>query len=419
MGTLYNLGYRDERLEMVDEKIIYGHGDNLHYGTIREYLERLIFNIGYVYTDAITVYDLINEICTIAQLNLIQLDNGKLKFVSARPIEHKDKTIIKIPKKYQSSILDREIFLKNKYNNVKYVKNTLIESIDAILDVTYNIRDEDGNLSLDNIDGENVQIITNENGNSAICFFKTITSSSDLIRVDSNIWGRFKQHPFVHGFVFGEGAPTSSEESRSIGISNSDVAKEEYSFITNSMASKCVQLTKYSTNNSETFAITINIDGDATQYGREMLIKVYGSVYNVSQVEMSINDNLNIYEFSYAKGLLSDKLNYQYANSVISMYDMIANNVINDYSKGIGTASISVVCANYYDLNDNLTIDWRKGEILQIGDIVQVDKDNNGTSAVAYANGEPMRFKITGRKFRKEGVPMLDLELQEVRLVQV
>ena len=47
----------------------------------------------------------------------------------------------------------------------------------------------------------------------------------------------------------------------------------------------------------------------------------------------------------------------------------------------------------------------------------QADKDNNGNSLWSYKNGSPMFWRVTGRNFRKVGVPMIDLELQEVRVV--
>ena len=53
---------------------------------------------------------------------------------------------------------------------------------------------------------------------------------------------------------------------------------------------------------------------------------------------------------------------------------------------------------------------------MQVGQVVRIDKDNLGNSKVNYINGDPYLWKITGRNFRYKGVPMLDLELQEVNL---
>ena len=95
--------------------------------------------------------------------------------------------------------------------------------------------------------------------------------------------------------------------------------------------------------------------------------------------------------------------------------DIIKNNILDDYSNGISNASITVACSNYYDINGNLAKDWSKGEIIQVGDIVRVDKDNEGNSASSYKDGTPKLWRVTGRTFRKQGVPLIDLELQEIR----
>ena len=81
------------------------------------------------------------------------------------------------------------------------------------------------------------------------------------------------------------------------------------------------------------------------------------------------------------------------------------------------TAQITTICKDIYDVNGNLAKVWSNGEILQVGDIVRVDKDNNGNSRWNNADGSAMYWKITGRKFRYAGVPLIDLELQEAKKV--
>ena len=60
---------------------------------------------------------------------------------------------------------------------------------------------------------------------------------------------------------------------------------------------------------------------------------------------------------------------------------LFLKNILNDYKDGIINAKLTVICGDYYDINGNKVIDWQKGEVLQVGDIVRVDKDNEGTTA--------------------------------------
>ena len=75
---------------------------------------------------------------------------------------------------------------------------------------------------------------------------------------------------------------------------------------------------------------------------------------------------------------------------------------------------MSVACADYYDLNGNKKKDWSNGEMFQVGDVVQVSKDNNLTSALTYDDGSVVYFMVVGRTFRKVGIPLIDLELMEI-----
>ena len=59
---------------------------------------------------------------------------------------------------------------------------------------------------------------------------------------------------------------------------------------------------------------------------------------------------------------------------------------------------------DYNDINGNIVKNWQNGDILDVGDILTFE-DEKGT------------WIITGRNFRYAGVPMLDLELQEVKLI--
>jgi hypothetical protein len=99
----------------------------------------------------------------------------------------------------------------------------------------------------------------------------------------------------------------------------------------------------------------------------------------------------------------------------ILLKDRIRDNILNDYQNGIVTASQDeIACLDVYDINGNKVLDFSKGGLLKVGDIVRIDKDNNGNSLLKKPNGEPRYFQIVERTFKKSGVPLLSLKYREV-----
>lgn len=135
------------------------------------------------------------------------------------------------------------------------------------------------------------------------------------------------------------------------------------------------------------------------------------SDYSTSNNVVSITNSELLQDNTVVSYIDYENAHVFFANSV----DLITNNIKDDYKNGIADATITVTCSNYYDINGNLVKDWSKGEIIQVGDIVRVDKDNEGNSASSYADKTPRLWRVTGRTFRKQGVPLIDLELQEIK----
>ena len=94
----------------------------------------------------------------------------------------------------------------------------------------------------------------------------------------------------------------------------------------------------------------------------------------------------------------------------VPLYEYIAMNILNDYSDGIRTKNLQIACSNlYFTKYPSLVArNWGIGEILKIGDIVNVETEK-------YKNGEYINWKVTGREFVIDGAPILNLELQECR----
>ena len=87
--------------------------------------------------------------------------------------------------------------------------------------------------------------------------------------------------------------------------------------------------------------------------------------------------------------------------------DTIKNNILGDYISGVSNGTVKVSCSDYYNQNGEKVIDWTRGQILQVNQVVYFDGDT-------YQDGSQRYWKIKGRKFQKTGVPFVDLELEEV-----
>lgn len=146
---------------------------------------------------------------------------------------------------------------------------------------------------------------------------------------------------------------------------------------------------------------------------QKLEITVYGNKRIISFEDVSVNDVSN------SKNVIgiatSNLLQENTKLSEVKMSTIITNNIVNDYSTGISNGKITIGCADYYDINGNKVKTWANGDILEVGDIIRIDKDNLGNSISKYADGTIRYWQITGRKFRNTGVPMIDLEYMETK----
>lgn len=153
----------------------------------------------------------------------------------------------------------------------------------------------------------------------------------------------------------------------------------------------------------DSVAISINGDKYVLNLKNEILSKENANVsnphlYTLPQNEL-IQQNATIYRITGSK----------------TLGERVAEQLLDRYENGLSTAKISVAYLDYYDTNGNLAISTKNGDMFKLGDIVVVDKDNNGTPRWQYANGNPIYWKITSVNVRKKGVIYVDLELQEIK----
>ena len=337
-------------------------------------------------------------------------DNNEIKFVSARPRMVGNESVISIPAKSQNSQLDVDFILKNNYTSINYNLYDLRETLQEVFTLDATFRDESGNLNLENI-GDNVRIITDSYGDQYLCFFKEVNSSSNMIMFD-RVYSKYNVHP-VQTIVssYDENVQNGGGV---IGLGSSDLSIDEYNF---ESYAKATILTKYSTLNSETIAFKISLHNNEDDSDRSKLkIKLFARCFNRESNNVSIGNGKNIYNYKFENEFLKTSTKFPdiKINEWINIYDIIMQNIIDDYSNGIRSARITIPCMDYYDIKGNKIKDWSKGEVLQVGDIVRIDKDNVGNSAVKRKDDSVVYFKVVGRNFHNEGVPLIDLELMEI-----
>ena len=105
----------------------------------------------------------------------------------------------------------------------------------------------------------------------------------------------------------------------------------------------------------------------------------------------------------------------------IVMKDYVKNVVLSDYAKGIRKASVTIIPSDYGSeaYPNNKVINWNEnGETIKVGNFVKVlGKDN--TSFIKDSSNNDIYFRVIGCKIRYDGQILMDLELEEIKLVEV
>ena len=448
--VLQTLNYTSEQIDsMLSEEIIYGDSET---GSVKSYLEKI--TIEYPYLESSTYRETLNKFCTLAQLNLLEDDNGNIKFVSARPIGVESQPVIVIPSNRQFSKLVKDEFLKNQYNNpfVQYCKFIGEESLFGETK-TANLREDNGGTHIVEQGGNyeplifsdydeiyndiqknpmsNVTKIVNyTHGQSTLPYYKVHVylpiSNENIIKDIENLsvsisGDKAGIETTTYTTTIGE---VGKEETVILTSNHSPYKTTNYSLmlnlkddenistnLVNTHILNVVKNNKYVEFDMLFWKDIVDLSGsliDYTLYVLSSTFQLYGEVYRYEMVENNENSDIEI----SGNELIQEGTLY---NGVKKIYELNKDNIIVDYTKGIKTGTISVACLDYYDTNGNKVIDWSKQEIIQVGQIVRIDKDNLGNSKVNYIDGEPYLWKVTGRRFRYSGVPMIDLELQEVK----
>ena len=106
-------------------------------------------------------------------------------------------------------------------------------------------------------------------------------------------------------------------------------------------------------------------------------------------------------------------------NKTVTLADMVANNILEDYESGILTAKVEVNALDIRDTEGTVVRTFENGGTYELGDIVRIDDDNDGTPLWTDKDGNPILFQVTGSTINYDGEPYQGLELRQVKLATV
>ena len=395
---------------------------------------------NFVFTDATHTFDNINDVIVIPSKNIKANSSSKDALLKnkVKRVEYRNSVFVRdTDKSIESLTIDstpnknRVVTNKqsdyNYYNNsvgVRYMQGARIENV--IYNGSFNIPKS---VSIEKLNRASISIDSGSKINNSTASIKTISPSLyDLTDVNTQeaIWRDFDR-AFFSNYIFwgGDNQPSITTPLEDISLTYTDISDSNTKTLS-LKHSNSVQIVE----NEDSYIINYSVNVFTAKYYLESV----GGKYSNENCEISYVERFTI----SVKGVSSnlqfttdiekvgdvDSVDYislsdnELNQKELGEYESIANNILEEYANGLTTSKITVCCTDLYNINGKRVKDWSVGEVIKVGDILRVDRDNEGNSMWKYPNGEPMYWRVTGRNFRKTGVPMIDLELQEVRLIE-
>lgn len=418
--VLSNLRYalfgKDKQLDEEEFKEMLSSKYNATGATLYEYLTWL--EVEYPVIEANKTYrEVLDEFCLIAQMQMYIDDDNNVKFVSARPIiTDADFQSIHIPKKNMFSQPDYAVILKNKYDGVEgsitYGQKNYEDEI--FTSETLLVYDKDKNYIAEN-EGINPNEYKFSHSDieylSYISFQYTYNLNDCNKAINPNNFDDIKlkitmyQHNYTYNvnIVFGDNSYTSDN-----GNGTEVITLSAIDVFSPTTQKPC--FTKSIDGTNVTFNIYLPKGGldsggyDTGSYPYSFINEVSFSILKTTISFEQVQSNTENIE------LAKTKVSIGSSNLIQNDYtiDTIKSNITEDYKQGISNASVSISCNDYFDSDGKKVVDWAKGQLPQVEQIVYFDND-------LYKDQSQRYWKIKGRNFRKTGVPMVDLELEETK----
>lgn len=389
-----------------------------HKEFIADYLINFKFPDVSAYYNKNTTYNLLENICKTIQVSMHQNKNGKIKISPRRPVvKSSDVSPIDIPSMSQYSYPETNIFVKNKYDNVKNKKENEEISIQSFVN-EYSLLNASTPSQYSYTSIPNYKIVQ-ISGDDYVCFFVNIKNNTLLS--NSVTYSANNIYPVRIYYIDADNQERWGSISGSISNAPDYIDMNSFNFETMMISVSrdnfdCVRLPFYSNLNEDVFAIRVPILDASFGVYEKLAVTINEKVSTQTTVDELFNNNTNIYENKNTNEFLKTPVYYKRDNEQENIYNLISNHISTDYQYGIRTAKVTVGCRDYYSGVTRIK-KWEEGDILEVGDIVKINKDNNGNSRFLDANGNIIYWQVTGRTFRYAGAPYIDLELQEVKFI--
>lgn len=426
---------------------------------LKAYTQSIIYPTPFI--SYLTYNNVIKNICEIGQFQFIINQYGNPQFINARPIYSGEK-FIKIPTYIQSSKTQKDVIIKNKVELVKYNPSYLLKEINKTVATQTIIPSTSISTPISLVDyyykrGTSLGAIFTQaarvegivaSGSFEIDKNPTIQKVNKDVQysVSGRKWSNVSFPPTLYSSAYD---PQSKWESQTNSLMRSGVspigsptsfetplsnASFDYTPIAsgdkdnvNISFSNSVELQETSDKYIITYNILVKTNTFYIQSSGQELNSSQGEIQIIDVINFSINgdsvsiafkdETINVGN-AISKNILTLENNEMLQENVsfngMLIGNVIGQNIINTYKNGIFTCNTTIQCNNMYFNDGTLAKNWANGEILQVGDFVRIDKDNNGTSLYKYQDGSDIIWRITGRKFKYDGVPLIDLELQEL-----
>lgn len=436
-SLLTDMGYSDYIDFMLGENIIVSHNNTTQVMSVKNYLSQI--TIPYPHLNESTYREALDKFCVLAQLNMSKKDGYEVPvFTSARPLVMSNENIINIDKRNMFGDLKTDVIVKNKVKSVDCEYRTIVYDFNEIANNTIQIFDTSSGVSNSYSELSGKRVLNNSDNNSGFVVLKervqdtySYNDSSlnkyyySIIKISSNNkinieldYARFKLSANSH-ILNPNSDPIYSTTQQWIEYTNEQYPDVDIKDHTKSDAEIVNSWLhpNYGTYSGDNLEMQVRINKDGT-------LDFFVAFLETIQLSSSSNTVVRLidnYSFSFAVKKItystintSDNADIEITSNELlqggtlfngsMVADIIKNNILNDYANGIRTGTLTVSCSNYYYLDGSLAKDWASGQIIDVGDFVQI-------------KGNTTIWRVTGRNFRKIGVPMIDLELQEVRVV--
>ena len=175
------------------------------------------------------------------------------KFINGNPNINYS-SIIRIPIKTIFNTPEKDIIVKNKVSNVRYMQNSFVKNVKDVCNTTFYLRDKDGNFNISNLD--NGQIIAS-GSQSYLCFFVECSDANSEFIWTANSSQDGITYPFS-GTLKGKNPENGAGFENTVGTYIPEVentTKENYDF--QKRQGNCCELKYYRTLTSKTFAIAL------------------------------------------------------------------------------------------------------------------------------------------------------------------